>query len=326
MFVSDSAGTTALGAVRGGISRRPSHRCRETHHMTAWAWDEELDARTVLEVILGGSSEPVDPGGGSRQLHDFTLRMPSGRTVAVEVTRFADSRALQQRAEVAKRAHLRYPALRHDWQVKIAGTYDVDEWLAAVAPVLVRLEHDGLEALLVHRHLEDDEHSAEADLRSRRVRLVYRLGDAGPDGAQIFLAEASVGGSTSPDVVVDVGSMLAAKATTSASSRPQLRTRSTSSSGSTATSIRPSRRSARTRFRPATRTSRLGSTCYGSLLPTTSPTFGHSVPAMAGKTTAPCACQRPTEPEHVRYAPKTVPSDTNGANAERSRPGSPNAG
>lgn len=180
--------------------------------MTAWAWDEELDARTVLEVILGGSSEQVDPGGGSRQLHDFTLTVPSGRTVAVEVTRFADSRALQQRAEVAKRVHLRYPVLRHDWLINIAGTYHVDEWLAAVEPVLVRLEHDGLVSLLVHRHPEDGEHAAEADLRSLRVRLVYRLGDAGPDGAQIFLAEASVSGSTSPDVVVGVGSMLAGKA------------------------------------------------------------------------------------------------------------------
>jgi hypothetical protein len=180
--------------------------------MTTWAWDEELDARNVLEVILGGRSERVDPGGGSRQLHDFTLTMPSGRTVAVEVTRFADSRALQQRAEVTKRAHLRFPALRYNWQVKIAGTYDVDEWLAAVASVLVRLEHDEFESLLVHRHLEDDEHPAEADLRRMRVRLVYQLGEAGPDGAQIFLAEASVGGSTSPEVVVDVGSMLAAKA------------------------------------------------------------------------------------------------------------------
>jgi len=176
------------------------------------AWDEELDARTVLEGILGRSSKPVDTGGGSRQLHDFTLTMPSGRTVAVEVTRFADSRALQQRAQVAKRAHLRCPALRYDWQVKIAGTYNVDQWLAAVAPVLVRLEHDGIESLLVHHHPEDDEHSAEADLRSRGVRLLYRLGDAGPEGAQIFLAEASVGGATSPDVVVDVGSTLAAKA------------------------------------------------------------------------------------------------------------------
>jgi hypothetical protein len=178
--------------------------------MTARPWDEELDVRTVLEVILGGSSEPVNPGGGSRQLHDFMLTMPSGRTMAGEVTRFADSGALQQRAEVAKRAHLRYPALRHDWQVKIAGTYNVDEWPAAVEPVLVRLEHDRLESLLVQRHPEDDEHAAEADLRSLRVRLVYRLGDAGPDGAHIFLAEASVGGSTSPDVVVGVGSMLAA--------------------------------------------------------------------------------------------------------------------
>lgn len=180
--------------------------------MTAKPWDEELDARTVLEVILGGWSKPVDPGGGSRQLHDFRLTMPSGRTVAVEVTRFVDPRALQQRAEVTKRDHLRYPALRHDWQVKIAGTYNVDKRLAAVEPVLVRLEHDGLESLLVGRHPEDDGHSAEADLRSLRVRLVYRLGDAGSDGARIFLAEPSVGGSTSPDVVVRAGSMLAAKA------------------------------------------------------------------------------------------------------------------
>ena len=175
------------------------------------AWDEELDARTVLEGILGGSSKPVDPGGGSGQLHDFTLTMASGRTVAVEVTRFADSRALQQRAEVAKRAHLRFPELRYNWQVKVAGTYDVDYWLAAVAPVLVRLEENGIESLLVHRHPEDDEYAAEADLRSRGVRLVYRLGDAGPEGAQILFAEASVGGATSPNVVVDVGSMLAAK-------------------------------------------------------------------------------------------------------------------
>ena len=74
-------------------------------------------ARERLEPVLGPLRE-IDPGGGSRPLHDFEADLPGGAVAAIEVTGQVEAKRLEQASSAQRRfSSLTLPGSRLVWQV-----------------------------------------------------------------------------------------------------------------------------------------------------------------------------------------------------------------
>lgn len=189
------------------------------------SWEEEDDAAALVCAQLGGVEHKVDTGGGAKQLHDFDVELSDGTTIAVEVTRHNIENVLAVPSELDKR-DWRFPELRNDWIVEMIPIYQVGEAHREIAGLLRELEAAGVEELMLGRVLFDSSlHDDEIDDDERQdrelldrtgtrttakrlsdlgARLVYRWREAGPNGGEVTMGEASQAGSTDPSVVVEL--------------------------------------------------------------------------------------------------------------------------
>jgi hypothetical protein len=165
-------------------------------------WDSEGHAEAVVKSRLGGVVKRVDPGGGAQQRHDFDVHLGDGRTIAVEVTRHNVETSLKRLDAVAKRNRRPFATLRFNWVVDFVPEYNVGYVLERISAPLEAFEADGIEEVLLRG--DDVLEGAHAALQALGARLVYRLGPAEPGGGVVVLGEASSGGATAPEVIVDV--------------------------------------------------------------------------------------------------------------------------
>lgn len=178
-----------------------------------------------MQSRLGGTVRRVDSGGGAEQRHDFDLTLSSGETIAVEVTRHNLPGSLAVLSEVDKR-DWRFPILGGVWVVDMIPVYNVGAVHREISAHLKAFEDVHIERLLLRGFLFDESLTAdELDADERRdrellrrtattesavrvyelgARLVYRLADAGPEGGEVVMSEASQASATGPSVVVDL--------------------------------------------------------------------------------------------------------------------------
>ncbi len=163
-------------------------------------WDEEADAANRLAGVLGGKATRRDVAGGAPTgTHDYDIVVVvDEEVVALEVTQHAVGPILAQRALEAK-LDWTYDQLTSCWIVDVRGPCDLHRLRAEIIEVLQTFEADGRDRRLPNQSADD----APLDGRLRRlgVKLIYRLSDATP--GEVLVGSASVGGSTSPEVIVD---------------------------------------------------------------------------------------------------------------------------
>jgi hypothetical protein len=119
----------------------------------------------------------------------------------VEVTRHNVETSLKRIDAVSKRDRP-FPILRFNWVVDMVPEYNVGYVRGRISAPLEVFEAGGIEQTL----LRDDDvlEGAHAALYALGARLVYRLGPAESGGGVVVLGEASSGGATAPEVIVDV--------------------------------------------------------------------------------------------------------------------------
>jgi hypothetical protein len=188
-------------------------------------WDPEAHAAEIFAALLGGVVDPLDPGGGAEQLHDFDLSLPDGATIAVEVTRHNTPSSLAVLAELDQR-DWHFQGIRHVWVVDMIPSYNVAAVHDEIVDLLVELEAAEIHTLhlrpeLFDETLTDDElddkdqpdralldkrgvREAAKRLRDLGARLVYELADASQGRGEVIMGEAPQAGSTGPSIVVEL--------------------------------------------------------------------------------------------------------------------------
>jgi hypothetical protein len=139
--------------------------------------------------------------------------LPDNTVIAVEVTEHTVPARRSVLAEVDRR-DWRFPELHLHWVVDMVPVFNVGTVHAAIAVPLVALETDGrTDALLLRaKHLPGNgRREAARQLHELGASGVVALGGARDTrGGTVIISEAPQGGSTAPQVVVEVVESLAA--------------------------------------------------------------------------------------------------------------------
>jgi hypothetical protein len=162
-------------------------------------WDEEAAAGDLFAHLNGGSWEPLDGVDAPDCTYDIRAMVPTGRTVALEIT--------QDTTQAIRRQHAIQAEL--DWTSDL-----LDGWweVAVVEPFNVRALHNAIFDLIIEfdaggeRSLVIGDSTLSSPLVDRLhllgVRLLHRVGDSAP--GYVNVSPASRAGSTGPSVLVEI--------------------------------------------------------------------------------------------------------------------------
>lgn len=194
-------------------------------------WGEEPAAAALMGGLLNGEPTSVDPGGGSVQLHDFDLALPSGKVIAVEVTRHTHEATLATQSATDKQ-RWEYPFLGYHWHLSMTQTFNVKAAAKHLPGLMRAVESSGLEAVILRAEVVDgspeeylgrDKKEMRSVIRERGiatqaqelfdlgVRAVLRLGPATDGNGALYLGQAPVGGATASHLLTEVATVHASK-------------------------------------------------------------------------------------------------------------------
>jgi hypothetical protein len=163
-------------------------------------WDEEHNAGDLFTEINGGTWVPLDGPTAPPSTYDIKVTLPSGRTIALEVTQDTTPAVRHQRAVAAK---LDWTSDRLDawWEVSALEASDARAIHAEVFGFIGELDAAGETKLLVRRP-RNSTSSLNDRLWSLGVRLLYRVRDENP--GYVNLSPASEAGSTGPSALIEI--------------------------------------------------------------------------------------------------------------------------
>lgn len=178
--------------------------------------DFELAAGEIVAAAVGGTAHQRDPGGGSTQVHDFDILLPSGGTIAVEVTRYVVPAVEQVDAEIKKR-DWQVGGLKTKWFMRRSGFTKVRDLYGARKRVLLELDRSPIGEGEIRLNDPDNsnlQYSDETQAALRRLQQlgvvgVGRLGPADGHDDVVILYQSSVGSTGSSAAVSRLESVLA---------------------------------------------------------------------------------------------------------------------
>ena len=163
------------------------------------AWDEETAAADLFVDLNGGSWEAIDGINAPNSTYDIKVTLPSGRTVALEVTQDTTQKVRHQRAIEAQ---LEWESDNLDawWEVAVVEPCDVRALHGAIFDLVAEFDATGKTSLIIGNSTPPS--PLVEKLLALGVRLLHRVADANP--GYVNVSPASQAGSTGPSVLVDI--------------------------------------------------------------------------------------------------------------------------
>jgi hypothetical protein len=179
-----------------GAARPIWHRVPVTR-MTPW--DEEQAAGDLYVELNGGTWELVDELTAPDSTYDIKVTLPTGRTIAVEVSQDTTEAIRHQRAIEAQ---LDWASDRLDawWDVSVKEPCDIRALHAVIFDIIAEFAAAGRRSLIIGRSESPSE--IHDRLRDLGVTLLHRFKDADP--GYVNLSPASEVGFTGPSALVEV--------------------------------------------------------------------------------------------------------------------------
>lgn len=162
-------------------------------------WDAEATAGDLFVAVNGGTWEPVDGPSAPDGSYDLRVRLPDGRTVALEITQDTNPRIREQYAAQA-RFDWRFDTIDGWWEVSVVEPCDLRPLHADIASLIARLHAQGQTSLVIGARTPSS--PIVGRLRELGVRLVHRVDDH--EFGWVNVGTASVADTTAPSVVVDL--------------------------------------------------------------------------------------------------------------------------
>jgi hypothetical protein len=163
------------------------------------SWDEESAAGDLFIRVNGGTWEQLDGVHAPDSTYDITATLPTGNTVALEVTQDTTQAIRWQNAV---QAGLGWTSDQLDgwWEVAVVEPCNVRALHDAIFDLITEFDTRGERSLVIGNSTPS---SGFVDrLRALGVRLLHRVGDTKP--GYVNVSPAAQAGSTGPSVLVEI--------------------------------------------------------------------------------------------------------------------------